>query len=181
MKIIDMLTLTEVERLAAATLLRDSLPVGYPTMENAMAEVIDCVVSDNIMLAVRETTEIIAWGGLLAPSYGGRVYELHPLVVREDKRGLGIGRSIVEALEKRARANGGLTLFLGADDEQDGGETSLANVDLYDNLADKLKHFDTGKHQSAFYQKLGFKVVGVLPDANGFGKPDIFLAKSLRR
>ena len=28
-----------------------------------------------------------------------------------------------------------------------------------------------------FYQKLGFVVVGVLPDATGPGKPGIFLAK----
>jgi len=28
-----------------------------------------------------------------------------------------------------------------------------------------------------FYQKLGFVIVGVMPDANSFGKPDIYLAK----
>jgi len=28
-----------------------------------------------------------------------------------------------------------------------------------------------------FYQKLGFVIVGVMPDANSVGKPDIYLAK----
>jgi len=32
-------------------------------------------------------------------------------------------------------------------------------------------------HSYAFYQKLGFVIVGVMPAANGPGKPDIFMAK----
>lgn len=28
-----------------------------------------------------------------------------------------------------------------------------------------------------FYQKMGFAIVGVMPDANGIGKPDIYIAK----
>jgi hypothetical protein len=36
-----------------------------------------------------------------------------------------------------------------------------------------------GEHPGEFYLRLGFRIVGVLPDANGRGKPDIFVAKSL--
>jgi hypothetical protein len=39
-----------------------------------------------------------------------------------------------------------------------------------------LKH-----HPYEFYQKLGYQIVGVIPDANGPGKPDILMAKSLIR
>jgi aminoglycoside 6'-N-acetyltransferase I len=35
-------------------------------------------------------------------------------------------------------------------------------------------------HPYGFYQKLGFSIVGVMPDANGFGKPDIYMAKRCR-
>jgi aminoglycoside 6'-N-acetyltransferase I len=31
------------------------------------------------------------------------------------------------------------------------------------------------------YGKVGYYVVGVVPDANGFGKPDILMAKRLDR
>jgi hypothetical protein len=37
-----------------------------------------------------------------------------------------------------------------------------------------------GHHPFEFYRKVGFTIVGLLPDANGFGKPDIFMAKRIR-
>jgi aminoglycoside 6'-N-acetyltransferase I len=36
-----------------------------------------------------------------------------------------------------------------------------------------------GRHPFVFYQKLGYAVVGALPDATGFGKPDILMAKRI--
>lgn len=83
------------------------------------------------------------------------------------------------ALEEKAREQGGLTIYLGADDEREGGETSLANTDLYEDLPLKLGSFDPEAHQTAFYLKLGFKVIGVMPDANGRGRPDIIMGKRL--
>jgi hypothetical protein len=35
-------------------------------------------------------------------------------------------------------------------------------------------------HSYEFYQKLGFSIIGAMPDANGLGKPDIYMAKPLR-
>jgi len=34
-----------------------------------------------------------------------------------------------------------------------------------------------GGHPYKFYEKTGYKIVGVFPDANGVGKPDIWMAK----
>jgi aminoglycoside 6'-N-acetyltransferase I len=33
------------------------------------------------------------------------------------------------------------------------------------------------RHPYEFYHKQGYAIVGVIPDANGLGKPDIMMAK----
>jgi aminoglycoside 6'-N-acetyltransferase I len=34
-------------------------------------------------------------------------------------------------------------------------------------------------HALTFYRRHGYRIVGVLPDVNGAGRPDIFMAKRL--
>ena len=166
-------------------MLTDELPLGWATLDDALEEVAhrvdrtDCDgKGESLFLAAVEGDEVLGWAGML-PSYSGNVYELHPLVVQRDHQRKGIGTTLVSAVEKAARERGGLTLWVGADDERPGGETSFANVDLYDNLPQRIMDFDPGIHQAAFYIKCGFEIIGVMPDANGIGKPDIFLAKRL--
>ncbi len=179
MQIINMTELSQKQIIQAAQILTDSLPIGYPTLQAALDEIKERLIPENILLSAVENDVVIGWGGILAPVYDGNVFELHPLAVRNDKRKQGIGREIVLSLEGEARKQGGLTIHLGADDAKDGGETSLANVDLYNDLPDKIKNFTSGTHQSGFYMKLGYKIIGVMPDANGIGKPDIFFGKRL--
>lgn len=87
--------------------------------------------------------------------------------------------NIVLSLEDEARKQGGLTIHFGADAEKEGRETSLANADLYDDLPEKIKNFMPGTHQSGFYMNLGYKIIGVMPDANSIRKPDIHFGKRL--
>ena len=180
MKIISMKELTPSQLLQAAQMLTDELPLGWASLSDAEEEIAEllCDKAEATLLAAVENDEVLGWCGIL-PEYNGKVYELHPLVVRRDKQGKGIGRQLMEHIEHAAKERGGITLMLGADDEAPGGETSLANVDLYDNPLNHLKNFEPGTHQTAFYLKLGYQIVGVMPDANGVGKPDIFMAKRL--
>lgn len=174
-----MTKLNESQIIQAAQILTDSLPNGWPTLQNALDEIEERLVPENTLLAAMEDDIVIGWGGILAPAYDGNVFELHPLAVRSDKRNNGVGRAIVTALEDEARKQGGSTIHLGVDDEEENGETSLANVDLYDDLPGKISSFNPGTHQSGFYLKLGYKIIGVMPDANGIGKPDIYFGKRL--
>jgi aminoglycoside 6'-N-acetyltransferase I len=107
------------------------------------------------------------------------VWELHPLVVRHDLQRRGIGRALVTDLEARVRERGAITLWLGSDDET--GMTTLAGVDLYPDVLAHLARIENLRgHPYEFYQRLGFSIVGAMPDANGFGKPDIYMAKRCR-
>jgi aminoglycoside 6'-N-acetyltransferase I len=118
---------------------------------------------------------VIGWiGGL--PEYDGNVWELHPLVVNSDQRKQGIGRALVADFEQQVKARGGLSIRLGSDDEDD--MTTLSGADLYDNLPEKIANIQNLKgHPYEFYQKCGYVITGVVPDANGRGKPDIIMGK----
>jgi len=180
MRIVNMTQLNKNQIRQAAQILTDSLPEGWPTLEDAIEEINELLSNPkNSLLAAVKDDMVIGLGGILSPIYGGNVIELHPLAVRSDMRNKGVGRAIVTALEDEARKKGCLTIYLGADDEKGDGETSFANVDLFDDLPYKIKNFKPGTHQSAFYLKLGYKVIGVMPDANGKGKPDIYFGKRL--
>ncbi|GAB4155667.1 MAG: aminoglycoside N-acetyltransferase AAC(6')-Ii [Cyanobacteria bacterium J069] len=151
---------------------------GWRDLAAALEEVEESLESGRLSrIAVAPSGEVIGWIGAIA-QYGGSAWELHPLVVHRDWRGRGIGRSLVQDLEQQVAAQGAHTLYLGTDDEL--GQTSLFGVDLY---PDPFRHIaqirNLGNHPYEFYQKLGFQIVGVIPDANGPGKPDIIMAKRL--
>lgn len=153
-------------------------PTAWPDLDSGLREVRESLDPDRISrVAVDEDGTVLGWIGAIS-QYDGRVWELHPLVVAVAHQGKGIGRALVTDLEARARERGGLTLWAGSDDED--FRTSLGGVDLYQDLPRHLAEVrNLGGHPYEFYQRLGFSIVGVMPDANGFGKPDIFLAKRI--
>jgi aminoglycoside 6'-N-acetyltransferase I len=155
---------------------RNDWPEAWPDMDAALREVRESFGEDRISrVALDRSGEVLGWiGGI--PSYNGNVWELHPLVVRPDLQRKGIGSALVADLEERVRERGALTLWLGSDD--DTGMTTLSGVDLYPNVLEHLANIESPRgHPYEFYQKLGFSIIGAMPDANGPGKPDIYMAK----
>ncbi len=163
--------------LQAAALLRAAFPDWMRTSEDALAEVREALSPDYTCLAAFVNGDVAGWiGG--RPEYS-HAWELHPLVVRADHRGRGIGRALVAALEERARDARALTLYLGTDDDGPMPGTTAGGIDLF---PDPLAHaigLQAIDHPSDFYRHLGFVVIGLIPDANGPGKPDILMAKRL--
>ncbi len=162
-----------------AILLVDSFKEHWATFDSAFQEVQESLASDRISrVAVNKNGIVLGWIGGIS-QYSGNVWELHPLVVRSKFRHQGIGSALVLDLENKVRERGGLTLWLGTDDEDN--MTSLSGINLYPNAWKHIANIKNLRgHPYEFYQKLGFVIVGVMPDANGVGKPDIYMAKSLR-
>lgn len=151
----------------------------WSDIHDAEMEITECCSDENIMLIALENEKVI---GLIGanPQYERNVWEMHPLVVSKEARLSGVGKRLVTALESEVSKKGGITMYLGTDDENN--STSLSNIDIYDNVCDKMKNVkNINNHPFEFYQKCGYIVVGVVPDANGFGKPDIMMAKRIQR
>ena len=158
---------------------RDNWPDAWPDMESALEDVHQSLGGDRISRIAVESntkpTEVVGWIGGIR-QYDGRVWELHPLVVKSSHQNKGIGRALVDDLEAQVRDRGCITLWVGTDDET--GMTSLSGVNLYDDVLGHIARIQNfRRHPYEFYQSVGFTIVGVIPDANGMGKPDILMAK----
>ena len=151
-------------------------PNAWPDKDSALEEVHGSFSEDRISrIAVEETGLVLGWIGGIGAEHA---WELHPLVVRPEHQRRGIGTALVADLEDHVRRRGGYTIWIGTDDENN--QTSLGGVDLYPNVLDHLAGIrNLNNHPYEFYQKVGFTIVGVIPDANGPGKPDIMMAKRM--
>jgi len=130
---LDLADATPAQLHEAALLLVEGVaehfPRAWPTVEDGAAEVAEAMEEGRVArLAVGDRQRVLGWiGGI--PMYEGRVWELHPLVVHPELQRRGIGRALVGELERIVRERGGLTIFLGTDDETE--QTTLGGVDLY--------------------------------------------------
>ncbi len=162
--------------IACAKLLEDAFPWCYAPYEIALEEV-KSLTQEGLLLGFQQEGQWMGFIGAI-PQYTHTGWELHPLVIDKAYRHQGIGKALVKALEDTIVKRGGITLYLGTDDEH--FKTSLSQGDLYQDLFKAIQTIQNlDQHPYAFYQKLGYHIVGVIPDANGFHKPDILMAKRL--
>jgi aminoglycoside 6'-N-acetyltransferase I len=181
MEIVDFDALSPARHADAARILRDALahlPSAYNAPGEAEAEVaLRCADGDWLGHAALEGQRLTGWiGAIRTYSHG---WEIHPLVVAPDCQRRGIGSALLAALETRACSEGVLTLFLGSDDDY--GGTTLFGRDLWPDVASHVAATEATArgHALTFYRRHGYEIVGLLPDVNGAGRPDILLAKRL--
>lgn len=166
---------------AARVLLEAFTTKGIHTWEtpaDAEKEVEECLNPEYLAIAAVEENELLGWVGL-RPMYGNTTWELHPLVVASAAQGKGTGRALLRQVERAAADRGVQGILLGSDDET--GRTNLSRFD-FDNrpvseAIDSIRNLD--HHPFEFYQKCGYRIIGIVPDASGRGKPDIWMWKRL--
>lgn len=149
----------------------------WEDVDSAIEEVRESLAENRISrAAIDENGNVLGWiGGFHEYAL---VWELHPLVVRSDAQKQGIGTALVADFEREVKNRGGLTIRLGTDDENN--RTSIGGIDLYPNVLENLSKIENlERHPYGFYLKLGYEICGVIPDANGFGKPDILMCKKV--
>ena len=180
MKTVSFDTTSAPQREQAAAILVDALahvPSAWRDMPAAREEVAEFLDNaERVAVAALDGDRLIGWIGAIRQSRFA--WELHPLVVDPARQGCGCGTLLVRALEDQARQAGVCTIWLGSDD--DFGGTNLFGVDLYPDVLERLRRLAPApRHAYTFYLRLGYSVVGVLPDVDGVGKHDILMARRI--
>lgn len=177
--IVDLASLdvAQLDQLAALThtAAREHAPTWLPTVADAHATIAEARVRfGRVMLSARGAP--IGW--VAAGHSWGRVWDLHPLIIDMPHQRRGIGRSLVLEVEREATRAGALVLLLGTSDMTHA--TSVSDVDLYDDPLRRLAELSFRASNSVqFWQRIGFTLVGAIPDAEGPGQPSLQLAKRL--
>src|SRR5919205_2008994 len=123
-----------IEQVAA--LLVDFAPnqaAAWEDLESAKETVDEALDEDSIArVALNDAGNVIGFAAA-APQYS-HAWELHPVVVARDEQHRGVGRALVSDIEELIAAEGGLTVYLGADDLDKA--TTLAEDDLFPGVLD---------------------------------------------
>lgn len=141
-------------------------------------DIIELVNKSFISLGYIENKILIGYAGLLE-MYSNITCELHPLIIKSGYRNMRVGSKLLKELEREAKLKNVLNIMLGSDDED--YKTNLHQFDFNNTdisyILNNIKNINN--HPYEFYQKNGYKIVGIFPNANGIGKPDIWLWKQL--
>lgn len=150
---------------------------AWPTLADAIREVVAYSADHQISLVATIDQTIVGWISA-TPQYQNFGWELHPLVVSPQYQYRGVGSALVTELCSTLAARGATTLYAWSDDES--LSTSLGGIELWPDPLHHLTSFvPSARHAGGFYRKQGFVLCGILPDANGRGKPDILFTRRI--
>ena len=170
-----------------AALLRgvaDLLVIAFPTLyagdvTRALADVVQFAPEDRSLVARDSEGTPIGW--LRMEHFKRQVSaEIKLVAVHPTRRRQGVGRTLVMAAEERMRAIGCVTMLATVGDTR--GRTNLYGVNVIEDAPRLLTHFAChANHPAGFFLNIGYRLVGLLPDAYGPGKHDLTLARRITK
>ncbi len=172
---LDLEDTAQVDRLARMTFeaFQEHAPDWVPTIDLALNKVKATGKPGRFGRVILQQGQACGWIGVIK---GQHIWEIHPIAVAIERQNKGLGRLLVEDVARIAKDAGALTLFAGTSDET--GTTNIFNVDLYASPVQAINDLEaTGRNPFEFWLSVGFAIVGVMPDAEGLGKPGIHLAR----
>jgi aminoglycoside 6'-N-acetyltransferase I len=160
-----------------ADLLVVAVPTIYGDVTEALADVVQFAPEDLSMIARDPEGTPIGW--LHAEHFRGQASaEIKLVAVHPSRRRQGVGRTLVMAAEERMRGCGCVTMLATAGDTR--GRTSLYGIDVTEDAPRLLAEFRChADHPAGFFLRIGYRLVGLLPDAYGPGKHDLTLARRI--
>jgi aminoglycoside 6'-N-acetyltransferase I len=154
-------------------------PAWLPTLQDAEETVREALAPQTLCRVLMDGDKPIGW--ISATPQGHGVWELHPILVAPAHQRRGHGRRLVAEIERLALAQGARTMILSTADAV--RATTIGGIDLFANPLNALAAIDVtdakAGHAYQFWVKVGYSLVGVLPDAEGPGIPSIQCAKML--
>jgi aminoglycoside 6'-N-acetyltransferase I len=158
---------------------RSHNPAWLPTLQDATDEVKEAQLPGKIACVLMDGHVPVGWGAAFPQGHG--VWELHPLLVAPKHQRCGHGRALVAEIELQALAAGARTMILSTADAV--RATTIGGIDIFASPLAALASIDVtdakAGHAYQFWLKVGYSLVGVLPDAEGPGIPSIQCAKML--
>ncbi|HOO74253.1 MAG: GNAT family N-acetyltransferase [Thermotogae bacterium] len=157
-------------------ILTENFPEWIKNENDAMTELEKSLSDEKISIILEDKNTVIGWiSGI--NSYSG-AFELHPIVISKKFQGKGYGKILISYFEKKVKELGYCTIYLGCDDED--YRTNISGKEIFPDPIDYLINIkNINNHPYEFYIKCGFSLCGIIPHANGFGKPDILMAKKI--
>jgi len=172
-------TIKQAAKLLYATFSEINGDLWLKDEKDAFTEVNECIEGSNICIGIKQENQLIGWVGL-RPMYE-KTWELHPMVIKKEFQEKKYGRKLLNELEKVASQKGIIGIVAGSDDETN--STSLSEKEINgENIFDEIRNIKNYKnHPFEFYIKCGYSIIGIIPNANGKNKPDIWLWKDIRK
>ena len=158
----------------------------WPDLDEKMAwETVEFSISnENICIGLKVGNELVGWV-CLRPEYekikNEETWELHPFAISPKFKRKGYGKILMEEVEKIAQEKNIIGIILSSGDEAN--KTSLSDEEITgENIIEKIQNIKNYKnHPYEFYQKCGYSIIGIIPNAYGLKKSDIWLWKDIRK